>query len=104
MENPFQLIINKLEEIGSEVKKLRQQLPDSKASANDLIGISEAALLLGLQKSTIYALTSKRNIPHFRRGKQLIFSIQALRLWQTEKAIPTVQATKNNLRIGKGTR
>ncbi len=102
MENPFLIILRRLDDLKTELTKLRQQLPESKADTHDLIGISEASTLLGLKKSTLYSLTSKRGIPHFRRGKFLTFSIKALRQWQTEIAVPTIQEEKSKLRIGKG--
>jgi excisionase family DNA binding protein len=49
-----------------------------------LIGIDEAALIVGLKRSTLYALTSNRQIPHFKRGRKLYFRRSELIVWITQ--------------------
>ena len=39
----------------------------------EILNIDEAAALLGLAKQTVYTLTSKREIPFFKRAKRLYF-------------------------------
>lgn len=43
-----------------------------------IIFIDEVASLTGLKKSTIYQKTCKNLIPHWRRGKRLYFSYNAI--------------------------
>jgi len=50
-------------------------------SFEDIISITEASQLLKLKVSTIYALTSARSIPHFKRGNRLYFLRSELLAW-----------------------
>lgn len=43
----------------------------------------------GLSKYRIYDLTSKREIPHYKRGKQLFFKKSEIDSWLTERRIKT---------------
>lgn len=49
----------------------------------DLVGLSEACTLTGYSKHTIYQLTSRKLIPHFKRphGRRIFFSKRALEQW-----------------------
>lgn len=55
----------------------------SKTDNFDLIGLSEACTLTGYSKHTIYQLTSRKLIPHFKRprGRRIFFSKRALEQW-----------------------
>lgn len=57
-----------------------------KAPEDDLMIIEEAAKFLHLSKPTMYALVSKRQIPHIKRGNRLYFSKRALTTWLQNKA------------------
>ena len=45
----------------------------STAQEKEILNIDEAASLLFLAKQTVYTLTSKRQIPFFKRAKRLYF-------------------------------
>ncbi|MGD0343197.1 MAG: recombinase family protein [Bacteroidales bacterium] len=49
----------------------------------DLIGLSDACLLTGYSKNTIFQMTSKKLIPFFKRpgGRRIFFSKRALEQW-----------------------
>lgn len=47
----------------------------------DLLDIDAAAALVKLKPSTIYALTSRRQIPHLKRGNRLYFLKNELLEW-----------------------
>lgn len=49
----------------------------------DLVGLSEACTLTGYSKHTIYQLTSRKLIPHFKRphGRRIFFSKRDLEQW-----------------------
>lgn len=81
MDNPFETLEQKLNQLTNMVtdlgNKLRnQQLVDSKP-----LNVNEAAKYLGMSKSSLYSLTSKREIPHMKRGKRLYFDQQELYNW-----------------------
>ncbi|MEJ8756380.1 helix-turn-helix domain-containing protein [Pontibacter sp. H259] len=50
-------------------------------TSNQLLTVSQAGLLLNLAVPTIYGLCSKGTIPHFKKGKRLYFSKEALIAW-----------------------
>lgn len=54
-----------------------------KTDTFDLVGLSEACTLTGYSRHTIYQLTSKKLIPHFKRphGRRIFFSKRALEQW-----------------------
>ncbi|MFN9116267.1 MAG: helix-turn-helix domain-containing protein [Bacteroidota bacterium] len=49
--------------------------------ANRFLDVQEAAAYLKLARQTIYGLTSKRNIPFFKKGKKLYFRESDLKDW-----------------------
>lgn len=51
-----------------------------------IIFIDEVVALTGLKKCSIYQRTSKNSIPHWRRGKRLYFSYNAIIDWLKENA------------------
>lgn len=76
------------------------------SDSSELLNIEQAANFLGLAKQTLYAHTSKREIPHLKRGKKLYFEKEKLIEWLQEgkqKTQAEIQAeTQNYLRSGKG--
>jgi excisionase family DNA binding protein len=54
-----------------------------KAENFDLIGLTDACRLTGYSKFTIYQLTSRKLIPHYKRphGRRIFFSKKALEEW-----------------------
>jgi len=46
-----------------------------------LIDIDQAASIVKLKRSTLYALTSRRKIPHYKRGGKLYFDYSELIDW-----------------------
>ncbi|MFW5888001.1 MAG: helix-turn-helix domain-containing protein [Bacteriovoracia bacterium] len=49
-----------------------------------ILKINEAADLIGFSPATIYAKTSKGEIPHYKRGNTLFFKADELAEWLTE--------------------
>jgi len=54
-----------------------------KSDSFDLISLAQACLLTGYSRHTIYQLTSKKLIPHFKRpnGRRIFFSKRILEQW-----------------------
>lgn len=48
---------------------------------DEILNVTQAANFLSLAKPTIYALTSKRILPHMKRGKKLYFNKSELDVW-----------------------
>jgi excisionase family DNA binding protein len=66
------------------------QSKSSKTEQNEILSVDQAARFVNLAKATIYELTSKRQIPFFKKGKRLYFSKQELYAWIMEGKRKTV--------------
>ncbi len=69
MENPFELIIQRLDRIESLISNLNASTEQT--SKATLLNVSQLNEFLGLSRSTIYKLTMERRIPYFKRGEAL---------------------------------
>lgn len=61
------------------------------ATAKEILTVSEAAEFTGLAKQTLYAFTSQRTIPHFKRGKNILFKRSELEIWMLQNRRKTVR-------------
>lgn len=69
MENPFEIILEKLNTIEKAIEK-----PNiSSNNDDDFMNIEQVASFVGLFKATVYSLIHQRKIPHFKVGKRLYF-------------------------------
>jgi excisionase family DNA binding protein len=68
-------------------KSIRKEL-DAKSKNQvpvlEILTLEEASQFLNIAKQTIYGFTSKRLIPHFKRGKKLYFKKSELESWILE--------------------
>lgn len=62
---------------------------NSLLAAKRVLMISDVAALTGLSKSYLYKLTSQRQIPFYRRAKQLYFDREELEGWLLQNRIST---------------
>lgn len=86
MENPFEIIITKLnhlEKILNEILIEKNQHKATEDKYSDLLTVSQTAEYLSLSKATIYKFTADRIIPHFKRGKRVYFKRSDLENWVT---------------------
>ena len=88
MENPFELILDKLNTIENLLRIVKK---DEKVTVpvTEVFNLNQAAEYVSLSKSAIYKKTSERNIPHFKQGKKLYFKRSELDSWLTELKIST---------------
>ena len=61
---------------------LREEIPE-------IFGIDTAVDLSGYKRSTIYAKTSRNEIPHFKRDNKVLFRKSEFFAWLTENRIET---------------
>lgn len=67
-----------------------QSVNAPEVGALGVMTIEQVATALGLSKSHIYALTSKKEIPHYKpRGGRIFFDVQEVREWLTKGRIKT---------------
>lgn len=80
--NPFQDLNDRLDQIETVLKSLTLLPSDSSLTFEEQpITITEAAEITHLAKATIYGLTHKKIVPHFRRGRRLFFLRSELIAW-----------------------
>lgn len=87
IENPFTLITNRIDRIEfllEQVLANQKQLTDPTLSDEQLFDIKEAAQFIKKAKSTVYAMVSHREIPHYKRGGKLYFCKKELQEWLME--------------------
>lgn len=73
------------EELKAVIKEAVQEVLVEKGliknDEDDLIDVEAAAKLLNLANATIYEKTSKRILPHYKKGKKIVFKVSELREW-----------------------
>src|ERR1700756_237542 len=87
MENPFDLILNRLDGIESLLKELKGQTVKADSIAFEIMNINQTAEYIGIAKSTMYKFTSCRMIPHFKQGKKIYFKKSELDEWITKNKV-----------------
>ena len=60
---------------------LSKQSSTTKGSLNKPLTIKEAAAFLNLAPQTLYGLTCKKAIPHYKKNKRCYFMQEELQLW-----------------------
>lgn len=63
--------------------------------SKDTLTLEECAMMTGYSTQSLYAFTSKRLIPHFKRGNYLFFSKQEIEKWLQSNRVPTVEETSS---------
>jgi excisionase family DNA binding protein len=93
MENPFEIIIEKLNSIETLLKKpiLNSNTELQNSTVDEIMDLEQVAKYIKLAKATIYGLTSSRKIPHFKRTKRLYFKKSEIEAWLTEHKIKTME-------------
>ncbi|MBA0882465.1 excisionase family DNA-binding protein [Flavobacterium undicola] len=75
MENPFEIILEKLNSIERAIEKL-SIVPNEEV--DEFMTVEQVSSFIGLSKPTIYGLTHKRKLPYYKKGKRLCFKNQKL--------------------------
>ena len=65
MENPFEIILEKLDRIEEKLIRIEQMKTDQ----NELMDIETLGKYINYQKTSIYGLVQKNKIPYIKRGK-----------------------------------
>lgn len=89
MENPFELIMQRLDRIEKAIENLKTEnaiVVESKA-----MNVSEVAKYLNTNIPSIYGLTSRAEIPHYKIAKKLYFKKEEIDEWINSKKIKTNQ-------------
>lgn len=93
MENPFEIIIQRLDAIERllyEIKSGKQGDNVPVVYANELMNVQQVAEYLTLSVQTIYGLVHKMEIPNSKRGKRLYFKRTDIDDWIGQSKRKTV--------------
>jgi len=91
MENPFELIMQKLERIENLFLNHNVERAGNNKTKpySEIMSVQQLSDYLDLSKSHIYKKTSSREIPHSKRGKKLYFEKSVIDDWVLENKITT---------------
>mgnify|MGYP001218929810 CR=1 FL=1 len=91
MENPFETIIDQLDRIERKLSELYAKVENIKSNKaeNEIMSLNRLTEYLELSKSSIYKLTSTKEIPHIKRVKKLFFNKTEIDKWISENRIKT---------------
>jgi excisionase family DNA binding protein len=79
MENPFEIILERLDRIEKAIEQLSVNGP--LAHKNDPMDVKDLAAYLKISASAIYKFTSARSIPYYKNGKRLFFKREEINDW-----------------------
>ena len=86
MENPFEIIDEKLDNIE---KLLKVIIDNNNIKLSTIMTVEQVSEYLSLSVATLYGYTSKKEIPHAKRGKKLYFEKNAIDKWLFENNTKT---------------
>lgn len=83
MENPFEIIIERLDNIEKILlEMLKKDISNSQVSdSEEIMTVDQVAVYLSLSKPTIYGKCSAREIPCFKTGKRVYFMKSEINEW-----------------------
>jgi len=87
MENPFEIIIEKLNNIENlllEITDGQRGISNPKKPDVEFMNVTQVAEYLSLAKQTIYHLVHKMEIPNYKQGKRLYFKKLDIDEWLTK--------------------
>lgn len=87
MENPFELILEKLNGIEKAIAILNTVEPI--VGANHPMDIKALSTYLKMSRSSIYKMTSSNDIPHYKNGRRLYFKKSEIDEWIFSNRIKT---------------
>lgn len=82
MENPFEMILERLTAIENLLKTIMKTVKvDEREKNTEILNIDQASEYLSLSKTTIYGKIATRVIPHFKKDKRLYFTKSELDIY-----------------------
>ena len=79
MENPFKSIENKIDRLQLTVDELQQINQSKEKSDSDILGVKEAAKLLGLAEGSLYNMALTGKVPSYKEfGKRYFFKSELI--------------------------
>ena len=84
MENPFEIILQKLENIEKVLEELKNKQTENSSDKLDILSTSDVADYIKLTVSSVYGLVHHNKIPHCKKGKKLYFIKSDIDKWILE--------------------
>ena len=81
------------ESINKVLEKL-EIIENNLINTKAVLNLEEVCQLTGISKSTMYKLTSTREIPHYKKVKHLIFDRLEIEAWMKSNPIVTREQTE----------
>jgi excisionase family DNA binding protein len=105
MENPFEIIIEKLTAIERRLEVIESKLncTNETSGVSEIMSLNQLCEYCDFTKSFVYKKTSTREIPHYKKGKKLFFKKEEIDHWIFENKVKTIgdlqrEATKYFIR------
>lgn len=72
-----------LEQVNARLERIEGVLSEIRAGlvGKETLTMDEAVVLTGYKKSFLYKLTSTKAIPHYKRGRKIVFDRDELNAW-----------------------
>ena len=93
MENPFELIMERLDRIEKAISNLKRE--NAIVTESKPMNLKEVVAYMGTSTSAIYKLTSTSEIPHYKLGKKLYFKKEEIDEWMYANKVKTRQDIEN---------
>ena len=83
MENPFEIIEQRLNNIENQLSELLKmaKAPILKEVTEEIMTVEQLSDYLTIARQTIYEKCSKKEIPYFKAGKRLYFKKSVINDW-----------------------
>ena len=83
MENPFEIIEQRLNNIENQLSELLKmaKAPILKEVTEEIMTVEQLSDYLTIARQTIYEKCSKKEIPYFKAGKRLYFKKNVINDW-----------------------
>ena len=92
MENPFEIIVEKLTAIETRISSIENRLLISNAVLDlEVMSLNQLCNHYDLTKSFVYKKTHSREIPHYKNGKRLFFKKNEIDTWILENRVKTIK-------------
>ena len=70
--------------LGDKLDALKEQQPE-------ILDVQQAAQFLKMKTTTLYEKTSRKQIPHFKKGNKLYFHLSELQKWIKQGKVKTCE-------------
>lgn len=77
------------------LREIMQEVKPAAQAVSEILDVKQAANYLRLKVTTIYEKTSRKLIPHFKKGNKLFFKRSELEAWVTEGKVKSAGETES---------